>query len=90
MSIWTADEVAAVADRVGWFDPDCAADLLLDDKTGNDARPGNIHALFDHGNKDVANTPYLHGAYGGVANDRRPNLVTAARGLGPVRGWMDF
>ena len=89
-SIWTADEVAAVADRVGWFDPDCAADLLLDDKTGNDARPGNIHALFDHGNKDVANTPYLHGAYGGVANDRRPNLVTAARGLGPVRGWMDF
>ena len=89
-SIWTADEVAAVADRVGWFDPDCAADLLLDDKTGNDARPGNIHALFDHGNKNVANTPYLHGTYNGVLNERRPNLVTAARGLGPVRGWMDF
>ena len=81
--LWTETQVSSVADRVGWFDPDCADDLTLDTTVNN---PSRIHALFDHGNKEVANTPYLHGAYSGDANDRRPRLAEDVRG----RHWMDL
>ena len=80
---WTEEQVAAVSSRVGWFDPSCADDLLMD-VTGRN--PTRVHAVFDHGSRDVAGTPYLHGAYADDSNDRRPRLAVDERGM----GWIDL
>lgn len=84
--VWTVEDVGRIDGRVGWFDPDCADDLLL----GAEPQPDRIHALYDHGNREAAGTPYLHGYYRDANNDRRPLRVRGSRGGGPIRNWMDF
>lgn len=81
---WTEEQVDAVASLVARFDPDCEADV------GFNNASNMVHAVFGHGNKDVADTPYVQAYYGGANNDRRPTYSRAARGYGPVRGWMDL
>lgn len=81
---WTEEQVDAVASLVARFDPDCEADV------GFNNASNMVHAVFGHGNKDVAGTPYIQAYYGGADNDRRPTYSRGARGYGPVRGWMDL
>lgn len=83
--VLTEAEIDAMTSKVARFDPDCEDDLEFG-STDN-----MVHALFDHGNKSVAGTPYLHGYYRDDNNDRRPTYVRSARSFGqPVRGWMDL
>ncbi len=81
---WTEEQVDAVASLVARFDPDCEADV------GFNSTSNMVHAVFGHGKKDVADTPYVQAYYGGANNDRRPTYSRGARGYGPVRGWMDL
>jgi hypothetical protein len=84
-NILTESEVDAMTSKVARFDPDCEEDIEFG-STDN-----MVHALFDHGNKSVAGTPYLHGYYRDDNNDRRPTYVRSSRSFGqPVRGWMDL
>lgn len=89
---WTQDQVAAVANRVGWFDPDCAEDLTTHTKTVDGIDHAFVDALFDHGNKSVAGTPYLHGYYRAHDNnDRSPSLLLRpVPGTDMSRNWLDF
>lgn len=83
--VLTEAEIDAMTSRIARFDPDYEDDLEFG-STDN-----MVHALFDHGNKSVAGTPYLHGYYRDDNNDRRPTYVRSARSFGqPVRGWMDL
>ena len=83
--VLTEAEIDAMTSKVARFDPDCEEDIEFG-STDN-----MVHALFDHGNKSVAGTPYLHGYYRDDNNDRRPTYVRSARSFGqPVRGWMDL
>ena len=83
--VLTEAEIDAMTSKVARFDPDCEDDLEF----GNS--DNMVHALFDHGNKSVAGTPYLHGYYRDDNNDRRPTYVRSSRSFGqPVRGWMDL
>ncbi len=81
---YTEEQVDAVEGRIARFDPDCTDDV------GFNTNSNMVHALFGHGNKDVAGTPYLQAYYNGVDNDRRPTYSRGARGFGPERGWMDL
>jgi len=81
---WTETQVDAVANRLARFDPDCEDDVGFNDNRDM------VHALFGHGNKDLADTPYLHAYYSDANNDRRPTYARGARGFGPERGWMDL
>ena len=78
---YTEEQVDAVEGRIARFDPDCTEDV------GFNTNSNMVHALFGHGNKDVAGTPYLQAYYNGVDNDRRPTYSRGARGFGPERGW---
>lgn len=83
--VLTEAEIDAMTSKVARFDSDCEDDLEFG-STDN-----MVHALFDHGNKSVAGTPYLHGYYRDDNNDRRPTYVRSSRSFGqPVRGWMDL
>jgi len=88
---WTQAQVAAVENRVGWFDPDCAEDRSARTKQEGGDRV-YVDALFDHGKKDVEGTPYLHGYYRDYDNnDRRPVLWSRpVLGTDETRQWMDF
>ena len=81
---WTEEQVDAVASLVARFDPDCEADV------GFNSTSNMVHAVFGHGKKDVAGTPYVQAYYVSANNDRRPTYSRGARGYGPVRGWMDL
>ncbi len=81
---YTEEQVDAIEGRIARFDPDCTDDV------GFNTNGDMVHALFGHGNKDVAGTPYLQAYYNGVDNDRRPTYSRGARGFGPERGWMDL
>ena len=82
--VWTEAQVDAVESRLARFDPDCTDDV------GFNNNVDMVHALFGHGNKDVADTPYLQAYYNDANNDRRPTYARGARGFGPERGWMDL
>ena len=82
--LYTEEQVDAVGGMIARFDPDCTDDV------GFNTNSNMVHALFGHGNKDVAGTPYLQAYYNGVDNDRRPTYSRGARGFGPERGWMDL
>lgn len=81
---YTEEQVDAVEGRIARFDPDCTEDV------GFNNNGDMVHALFGHGNKDVADTPYLQAYYNDANNDRRPTYSRGARGFGPERGWMDL
>lgn len=81
---YTEEQVDAVEGRIARFDPDCTDDV------GFNNTSNMVHALFGHGNKDVADTPYLQAYYNDANNDRRPTYSRGARGFGPERGWMDL
>ena len=81
---YTEEQVDDVEGRIARFDPDCEEDVGFNDNRDM------VHALFGHGNKDVADTPYLQAYYGSDDNDRRPTYSRGARGFGPERGWMDL
>ena len=74
----SASDVAGIAGRVAWFDPDDASRLVLNSTT--------LFRMFEQG-VDMANTD------GAVCLDpvgRSPKVVTEARGIGPVRKWLDY
>ena len=81
---YTEEQVDDVEGRIARFDPDCEEDVGFNDNRDM------VHALFGHGNKDVADTPYLQAYYSGPENDRRPTYTRGVRGFGPERGWMDL
>lgn len=81
---YTEEQVDAVEGKIARFDPDCTEDV------GFNNNGDMVHALFGHGNKDVADTPYLQAYYSDANNDRRPTYSRGARGFGPERGWMDL
>lgn len=81
---YTEEQVDAIEGRIARFDPDCTDDV------GFNNTSNMVHALFGHGNKDVADTPYLQAYYNDANNDRRPTYSRGARGFGPERGWMDL
>ncbi len=82
-NILTESEIDAMTSKIARFDPDCEAVIdFNNDKT-------MVHAVFDHGKKEVDGTPYIHATYA-IGGDRRPTYSRQARGYGPVRGWMDL
>ena len=85
-NILTESEIDAMTSKIARFDPDCEDDIEFGESSGMRM----VYALFGHGNKAKAGTPYLHGYYRNDDNDRRPAYSRGARGFGPERGWLDL
>ncbi|MBP5320404.1 MAG: hypothetical protein J6334_05400 [Kiritimatiellae bacterium] len=82
------EEAIPEENRIGWFDPDCEADITYGTGSGKE---NCVWGLFDHGKKDVEGSLYFHGTFTtGATGDRRPHRIPQARGNGPVRGWMEY
>lgn len=84
--VLTEAAVDNIPGRIARFDPDCEDDIEFGESSGMRM----VYALFGHGNKAEAGTPYLHGYYRSDDNDRRPVYSRGARGFGPERGWLDL
>lgn len=84
--VLTEAAVDNIPGRIARFDPDCEDDIEFGESSGMRM----VYALFGHGNKAKAGTPYLHGYYRNDDNDRRPAYSRGARGFGPERGWLDL
>ena len=84
--VLTEAAVDNIPGRIARFDPDCEDDIEFGESSGMRM----VYALFGHGNKAEAGTPYLHGYYRNDDNDRRPAYSRGARGFGPERGWLDL
>ena len=84
--VLTEAAVDNISGRIARFDPDCEDDIEFGESSGMRM----VYALFGHGNKAKADTPYLHGYYRSDDNDRRPAYSRGARGFGPERGWLDL
>lgn len=78
----TADDVAAVEGRVGWFDPEDENRTVLIHRDGQQS----VRRIFDR-DADMSS------AAGALCLDsvsRDPMLAVGARGCGPERRWIDY
>lgn len=70
--------------RVGWFDPDNEDGLYI--VNAGAERPQEVQAVYNNGVYPTDQSSLFLW----TAPVRRPQWKREARGMGPVRGWMDF
>lgn len=70
--------------RVGWFDPDNEDGLYL--VNAGAKRPQEVQAVYLNGVYPTEQSPLFLW----TPNSRRPQWKREARGIGPVRGWLDL
>ena len=70
--------------RVGWFDPDNEDGLYI--VNAGAKRPQEVQSVYLNGVYPTAQSPLFLW----TPETRRPQWKREARGMGPVRGWMDF